>query len=137
MRGVSAWFFGTAVVYGILGMLLGNIMGATADHSQLVTHAHMLLIGWVSFAIFGFFYHLFPGRAASVLARVHFGLAQISYLALIIALVPDLLRQYGTRRAPRRGVFHGLSAVDDPFRGHCPAGGQGAVARPAVVPRAP
>jgi hypothetical protein len=61
MRGVSAWFFGSAVVYGILGMLLGNIMGVTQDHSQLVTHAHMLLIGWVSFAIFGFFYHLFPG----------------------------------------------------------------------------
>ena len=86
MRGVSAWFFGTAVVYGALGVLLGTIMGATEDHSQLVTHAHMLLIGWVSFAIFGFFYHLFPGRAASVLARIHFGLAQISYLALILAL---------------------------------------------------
>jgi hypothetical protein len=86
MRGVSAWFFGTAVVYGALGVLLGTIMGATEDHSQLVTHAHMLLIGWVSFAIFGFFYHLFPGRAASVLARVHFGLAQVSYLALILAL---------------------------------------------------
>jgi len=86
MRGVSAWFFGTAVVYGILGLLLGNIMGMTQDHSQLVTHAHMLLIGWVSFAIFGFFYHLFPGRAASILARVHFGLAQVSYLALILGL---------------------------------------------------
>jgi hypothetical protein len=86
MRGVSAWFFGSAVVYGMLGVLLGNIMGASEDHSQLVTHAHMLLIGWVSFAIFGFFYHLFPGRAASLLARVHFGLAQISYLALIAAL---------------------------------------------------
>ena len=86
MRGVSAWFFGTAVVYGALGVLLGTIMGATEDHSQLVTHAHMLLIGWVSFAIFGFFYHLFPGRASSVLARVHFGLAQISYLVLIAAL---------------------------------------------------
>ena len=86
MRGVSAWFFGTAVVYGTLGVLLGTIMGATEDHSQLVTHAHMLLIGWVSFAIFGVFYHLFPGRAASVLARVHFGLAQISYIVLIAAL---------------------------------------------------
>src|SRR5260221_10173371 len=86
MRGVSAWFFGSAVVYGMLGVLLGNIMGESEDHSQLVTHAHLLLIGWVSFAIFGFFYHLFPGRAASALARVHFGLAQVSYLALILGL---------------------------------------------------
>ena len=86
MRGVSAWFFGTAVVYGILGLLLGNIMGMTQDHSQLVTHAHMLLIGWVSFAIFGFFYHLFPGAAASRLAPVHFWLSQASFVTLIIGL---------------------------------------------------
>jgi hypothetical protein len=103
MRGVSAWFFGTAVVYGCLGLLLGTIMGATEDHSQLVTHAHMLLIGWVSFAIFGVFYHLFPGRAASVLARVHFGLAQISYIALIAALFLIFSGNPGTG-APIAGI---------------------------------
>lgn len=86
MRGLSARFFGTAILYGILGMVLGNVMGATEDHSQLVTHAHMLLIGWVSFAIFGIFYHLFPERAGAPLAHLHFWLAQASYVVMIVGL---------------------------------------------------
>jgi heme/copper-type cytochrome/quinol oxidase subunit 1 len=86
MSGVSAWFFGSAIVYGILGMVLGNIMGMTQDHGQLPTHAHLLVIGWVSFAIFGLFYHQFPARAGSLLARLHFWLGQASYIVLIVGL---------------------------------------------------
>ena len=86
MSGLSARFFGSALVYAILGMVLGNVMGASGDHSQFPTHAHMMLIGWVSFAIFGFFYHLFAERAATLLARVHFWLAQATYIVLVIAL---------------------------------------------------
>ena len=86
MNGMSARFFGSALVYGILGLVLGNIMGASGDHSQMPTHAHLMVIGWVSFAIFGFFYHLFAERAATLLARLHFWLAQGSYIALVIGL---------------------------------------------------
>jgi hypothetical protein len=86
MKGLSAQFFGSALVYAILGMVLGNVMGASGDHSQFPTHAHLLLIGWVSFAIFGFFYHLFAERAVTLLARMHFWLAQVTYIALVIAL---------------------------------------------------
>ena len=86
MKGLSAWFFGSAVVYAILGMLLGNVMGASGDHSQMPTHAHLLLVGWVTFAIFGLFYHLFAERAATLLARTHFWLSQASYIVLVIAL---------------------------------------------------
>ncbi len=86
MKGLSAWFFGSALAYAILGMVVGNVMGASGDHSQMPTQAHLLLIGWVSFAIFGFFYHLFAERAATLLARVHFWLAQATYIVLVIAL---------------------------------------------------
>ncbi|HZT20032.1 MAG TPA: hypothetical protein VFA23_11570 [Dongiaceae bacterium] len=86
MKSLAARFFGTAILYAILGMTLGNVMAATEDHSQLVTHAHMLLIGWVSFAIFGFFYHLFADRAATAMARLHFWLAQASYIAIVVGL---------------------------------------------------
>src|SRR6267142_3406575 len=86
MKGLSARFFGSALVYAILGMVLGNVMGASDDHSQMPTHAHLMLIGWVSFAIFGFFYHLFPERGATLLARLHFWLAQASYIVLVVAL---------------------------------------------------
>ena len=86
MKGLSARFFGSALVYAILGATLGNVMGASGDHSQMPTHAHLMLIGWVSFAIFGFFYHLFAERAATLLARLHFWPAQATYIALVIAL---------------------------------------------------
>ena len=86
MKGLSARFFGTALVYGILGMVLGNVMGASGDHSQMPTHAHLMLIGWVSFAIFGLFYHMFAERGATLLARVHFWLAQATNIVLVVAL---------------------------------------------------
>ena len=85
MSGLAARFFGSAIIYTVLGMALGLVMGMTHDHTQLPTHAHILVIGWVSFAIYGFFYHLFPA-AARGLAVVHFWLAQVSFLTLISGL---------------------------------------------------
>lgn len=86
MTGVAAKFFGSAVIYGVLGMLLGLVMGITQDHAQMPTHAHLLVVGWVSFALFGLFYHQFPSAAATRLAAVHFWLAQASFVALIVGL---------------------------------------------------
>jgi len=86
MTGLAARFFLSAIVYAILGMALGLVMGMTQDHTQMPTHAHMLVIGWVSFALFGLFYHLFPNAAATRLATAHFWLAQVSFVALIVGL---------------------------------------------------
>lgn len=86
MTGFSARFFGSALVYAILGMTLGIVMGITQDHGQMPTHAHIMLIGWVSFALFGYFYHAFPGRAETRLAQIQFWLAQASFLVLIAGL---------------------------------------------------
>lgn len=45
-----------------------------------------MLIGWVSFAIFGLFYHLLAERSATTLACAHFWLAQVSLVALVVGL---------------------------------------------------
>lgn len=86
MTGLASRFFATALIYAVLGMTLGLIMGMSQDHSQLPTHAHLMLIGWVSFAIYGFFYHAFPGAAATRRAHMHFWLTQASLVVLIIGL---------------------------------------------------
>lgn len=86
MHGLAARYFGSAILYAILGMALGLHMGMSKDHTQMPTHAHLLVVGWVSFAIFGVFYHLFPSAAASLLAKVQFWLAQASLAALIVGL---------------------------------------------------
>ncbi len=86
MSGFSSRFFGSALVYAILGMALGLHMGMSHDHTQMPTHAHIMLVGWVSFAIFGFFYHSFPSAAETWLARIHFWLAEASFIVLTAAL---------------------------------------------------
>jgi hypothetical protein len=86
MHGLAARYFGSAIVYAILGMSLGLHMGLSQDHTQMPTHAHLMVVGWVSFALFGVFYHLFPSAAGSLLAKIQFWLAQLSMVTLVIAL---------------------------------------------------
>ena len=84
MKGISAWFFGSALIYAVVGLLFGLLINPIGAHNQVPTHAHLLDIGWLSFAIFAFFYHLFPERSAESLAGAHFWIAQISFIALAI-----------------------------------------------------
>src|SRR6185312_1381371 len=86
MTGNAGRFFASALIYAVLGMTLGLFMGMTQDHSQMPTHAHFVLIGWVTFAIYGFFYHAFPSAAANRLADAHFWLAEISLVVLLAGL---------------------------------------------------
>ena len=87
MVSIARWFFGTAILYGLLGMLLGLHMAIAQDHGQMPTHAHIMVIGWVSFAVFGFFYHLFGDRVSRVLAGIHCILAEVSLLGIVIGLL--------------------------------------------------
>lgn len=86
MTGNAGRFFASAIIYAVLGMMLGLYMGMTEDHSQMPTHAHFLVIGWVTFAIYGFFYHAFPSAVANRLANAHFWLAEISLVILLVGL---------------------------------------------------
>ena len=86
MTGIAGRFFASALIYAVLGMSLGLVMGITQDHSQMPTHAHILLLGWVTFAIFGFFYHTFPNASVGRMASIHFWLAEIGFVVLIIGL---------------------------------------------------
>lgn len=86
MTGIAGRFFATALLYAVLGMALGLVMGITQNHAQMPTHAHTLLIGWVSFALYGFFYHLFPAAASTRLASAHFWLAEVSIIVLLAGL---------------------------------------------------
>jgi cbb3-type cytochrome oxidase subunit 1 len=86
MQGVARNFFTLAVIYSLVGMTLGLSMAMSHDHSQLPTHAHIMVLGWVMSAVFAFFYHLMPAARASRLATVHFWLAAISSLGMFIGL---------------------------------------------------
>jgi cbb3-type cytochrome oxidase subunit 1 len=85
MQGVARNFFTLAVIYSILGMMLGLSMAMSHDHAQMPTHAHIMVLGWVMSSIFAFFYHLVPA-ARSRLATVHFWLSALSSIGLVIGL---------------------------------------------------
>jgi cbb3-type cytochrome oxidase subunit 1 len=86
MQGAARQFFALAIIYGIAGMLLGLSMAISHDHLQLPTHAHTMVAGWVSSAIFAFFYHQFPAIGQSRLAAVHFWLQAVSGVVLVVSL---------------------------------------------------
>ena len=86
MHSIARWFFITAIIYGLLGMLLGLEMAIAHDHGEMVTHSHIMVIGWLSFSLFGFYYFQFGKVVSRTLSLLHFWMAQLSLIGLIIGL---------------------------------------------------
>lgn len=87
MKGVSALFFITGVISVVAGMAWGIQMSASGEHKLASAHSHLGLLGWVSFSIFAFYYHLVPTAGAGILAKLHFALA----LAGLGTMVPGIV----------------------------------------------
>lgn len=83
---IDRLFLLVGVFYLIIGMLLGNFMGRTADHTQMPTHAHIMMLGFISMSIFALVYRLWPAMQDTVLAKIHFGLHQVGTLSMVILL---------------------------------------------------
>ncbi|CCV04800.1 conserved membrane hypothetical protein [Mesorhizobium metallidurans STM 2683] len=86
MQGTARNFFTLAIIYSLCGMALGLYMAISQDHSQMPTHAHTMVAGWLMSAVFAFFYHLFPAIGQKKLATVHFWLTAISGIGLLVGL---------------------------------------------------
>jgi peptidoglycan/LPS O-acetylase OafA/YrhL len=80
---IDALFLRLAALYAVLGMSLGIWMGISGDHGQYPTHAHINLLGWVSFALYGLIYRNVPAAAQSKLAPWHFGAANLGAVLLL------------------------------------------------------
>lgn len=87
MRGISYWFFLSATLYVTCGMAFGIWMSASGDHRLASAHAHLNLIGWVSMALFGIFYHLVPAAGQSRLAQLHFVIATAGLWTIVPGIV--------------------------------------------------
>jgi hypothetical protein len=86
MTGAARNFLILAIIYAVCGMLLGLVMGITQDHSQMPTHAHTMVAGWLMSGFFAFFYHLFPDINRSRLAMVHFWPTAASGIVMLVSL---------------------------------------------------
>jgi len=90
-----------ASFYFLVGVVMGMAMSMTSNFSLTPVHVHLNLIGWVSMALGGIVYHLFPA-ATKRLGKLHFwmhnlgvpfmmgGLAAYTFGApsFIIAMIP-------------------------------------------------
>jgi hypothetical protein len=84
---IPSLFFRTAILLAIVGIVLGIFMGVNQDFRLAHMHAHLNLLGWVSFFIFGGYYSLAPKAAEGVLPKVHYALCLIGLLIFMAGLI--------------------------------------------------
>jgi cbb3-type cytochrome oxidase subunit 1 len=74
-------YFRAAVLYALVGMLVGIHMGMSGDHRLAPAHAHWLLLGWVSLFLAGVFFRLYPAVQGR-LAAAHWWIANLGVLVM-------------------------------------------------------
>jgi len=76
----------TGLGYAIIGMALGIFMAASKDHGHMVTHAHIMLIGFVVSFIYGLCHKLWLNNSTSTLAMVQFYVHQVGTIVILVGL---------------------------------------------------
>lgn len=76
-----------ALSYAAAGMGLGIYMGLSRNHAQFVTHAHILLVGFVSSLIYAVIHRLWLPDPSRPLATTQFVLHQAGALAMFTGLL--------------------------------------------------
>ncbi len=76
----------TSLAYAIIGLAPGIFMAASEDHDHLVTHAHIMLIGFVVSFIYGLCHKLWLNNIISKLSLVQFYIHQAGTPGVVIGL---------------------------------------------------
>jgi peptidoglycan/LPS O-acetylase OafA/YrhL len=73
-----------ALLWAVAGMLLGLYMGIASDTKLLTVHVAMMLSGFVTLALYGMVYRLWPALKKSPLAPAQFWITVVGVAALIV-----------------------------------------------------
>ena len=79
-------FILTGLGYAIIGLALGIFMAASKDHGHLVTHAHIMLVGFVVSFIYGLCHKLWLNNATTMLAKSQYYIHQVGTVGIVIGL---------------------------------------------------
>jgi cbb3-type cytochrome oxidase subunit 1 len=85
-----------SVVMILIGLIMGVAMGASEDFRLMPAHAHLNLVGWVTMALFGLYYHLVPKAGEHWSAKLHFAVATAGILVMVPGIVLALERSEDT-----------------------------------------
>jgi len=80
-----------SVVYFLIGIAFGLYMSIFHVFNLATVHVHMNLLGWMSLAIAGIFYHLYPNLAKTASAKIHFWLHNIGLPIMMICIAVAIL----------------------------------------------
>lgn len=83
---MSERFVKIALAYLVLGASLGIYMGISQDFTLMPVHAHILLAGWLTLAMAGVLYRLYPAAAGTRLAQAHFWLHNLGLPVFMVGL---------------------------------------------------
>ena len=75
-----------AAIYFVIGVGLGIYMAATKNFGLMPVHAHINLLGWVSLALAGLIYKLWPRASKTRLALAHVALYNTGLPLMFVAL---------------------------------------------------
>lgn len=76
-----------ALCYAVAGMGLGIYMGISGNHGQFITHAHILLVGFVTSLVYAVIHRLWLPAPARLLATIQFVLHQAGALTMFTGLL--------------------------------------------------
>ena len=76
----------TSFIYAVIGLILGIFMAATKNHGQMVTHAHIMLVGFVVSFIYGLCHKLWLNNNETVLAKIQFYTHQVGVAIMSLGL---------------------------------------------------
>lgn len=79
-----------STLYFVIGVVMGMAMSISKVYTFSPVHAHINLLGWVSMALGGILYHLFPAAGNSLLGKTHYWL-HMSGIPLMMAGLAGLL----------------------------------------------
>jgi cbb3-type cytochrome oxidase subunit 1 len=84
---MGARFIKAAVIYFLLGVIIGLVMGASEQMQYTSVHAHINLLGWASLGLIGVIYKVFPEAGEAKLARIQFILHNVGLPILVLSMV--------------------------------------------------
>ncbi|WP_217647625.1 hypothetical protein [Collimonas sp. OK412] len=86
MMGFDRKFLVSGLAYAVLGLAFGIYMGMSQNHSQLVTHAHILLIGFAISVVYGVIHKLWLAGVRPGVATLQFVLHHAGALIMLASL---------------------------------------------------
>jgi hypothetical protein len=105
---IDRMFFATSLVFALIGMALGQYMGLSGRHGQHVTHAHVLLVGFVISIVHAVSHRLWLQDVSSRWARLHYALHTLGAAGMAAGLWAMFGGVVGEAQA---GPFLGLSGL--------------------------